>query len=46
MAFCARLACDPTKDLLWPLRFACLLITIGAVLAGKDLIFKVASGGT
>jgi drug/metabolite transporter (DMT)-like permease len=33
-------------ELAWSTLFACLLITIGAVLAAKDLIFKVAARGT
>jgi drug/metabolite transporter (DMT)-like permease len=33
-------------DLAWSTLFACLLITAGAVLAAKDMIFKVAPGGT
>ena len=33
-------------ELAWSTLFACLLITAGAVLAAKDLIFKVAQGGT
>ncbi len=33
-------------ELAWSTLFACLLITVGAVLAAKDLIFKVAPGGT